>query len=184
MAFHFHIGQLAAYGEDVRISENVVIKQPQLVKLGSHVAIDDFFYCTTQVEIGDYVHISPFCSVIGGKNALLKMDHFSGFSAGCRVAVASDEYLGEGLVSPVIPAEYRDKVIGGQVVLEKFATLGTNVVIMPGITIGEGSIVGAGGVVTKDTEPWTIYVGIPAKPIKVRKSEKMKEYARRLGYDV
>ena len=39
---------------------------------------------------------------------------------------------------------------------------------MPGITIREGSVVGAGSIVTKDTEPWMIYVGSPARAIKPR----------------
>ena len=36
--------------------------------------------------------------------------------------------------------------------------------------------------VTEDTEPWTIYVGVPARPVKTRPRAKMLEYARRLGY--
>lgn len=41
-------------------------------------------------------------------------------------------------------------------------------IIMPGVTIGEGAVVGAGAVVTKDVEPWTIVGGNPAKLIKKR----------------
>jgi galactoside O-acetyltransferase len=42
---------------------------------------------------------------------------------------------------------------------------------MPGITIREGSVIGAGSLVTKDTEPWMIYVGSPAKAVKLRDKE-------------
>ena len=45
-------------------------------------------------------------------------------------------------------------------------SIGTGSLIMPGVTIGEGSSVGAGSVVTKDVEPWTIVAGTPAKVIK------------------
>jgi galactoside O-acetyltransferase len=48
--------------------------------------------------------------------------------------------------------------------------------------LAEGSVIGANSLVTKSTEPWTIYVGSPAKPVKARPKEKMIEYARRLGY--
>jgi galactoside O-acetyltransferase len=43
--------------------------------------------------------------------------------------------------------------------------LGTDVVVFPGVTIGEGVAVGAGAVVRKDLEPWTIYAGSSPKPV-------------------
>jgi acetyltransferase-like isoleucine patch superfamily enzyme len=43
-------------------------------------------------------------------------------------------------------------------------------------------VIGAGAVVTKGTEPWTIYVGNPAKPIKERPKNKILEYAKNLDY--
>jgi galactoside O-acetyltransferase len=53
---------------------------------------------------------------------------------------------------------------------------------MPGVTIAEGSVIGACSLVTKDTEPWTIYMGVPARAVKIRKKEKMLQYAKELGY--
>ena len=41
-------------------------------------------------------------------------------------------------------------------------------IILPGVTIGEGAVVGAGAVVTKDVEPWSVVAGNPAKFIKKR----------------
>jgi galactoside O-acetyltransferase len=67
--------------------------------------------------------------------------------------------------------------------MEKFSCLGTNVVVMPGVIISEGSVIGANSLVTKTTEPWTIYVGSPAKPIKLRNSKLSYEFAKELGYD-
>lgn len=46
------------------------------------------------------------------------------------------------------------------------ATIGMGTIIMPGVTIGEGAVVAAGAVVTRDVEPYTIVAGNPAKPIK------------------
>jgi len=60
--------------------------------------------------------------------------------------------------------------IGGDrlapVVLKRGCILGVNTVVLPGVTVGEGSIVGAGSVVTKDVPPYTIVAGNPAKVIK------------------
>lgn len=49
--------------------------------------------------------------------------------------------------------------------------IGTNVVIMQGVNVGQGAVIGANSVVTKDVEPYSICVGIPAKEIKKRFSE-------------
>ncbi len=46
--------------------------------------------------------------------------------------------------------------------------IGANVIILPGVNIGEGAVIAAGSVVTKDVGPWTIVGGVPAKVIKVR----------------
>lgn len=53
-----------------------------------------------------------------------------------------------------------------KVIIKNDSWIGTGVIILPGITIGEGSICGAGSVVTKDVEPNTIVAGIPAKLIR------------------
>lgn len=50
--------------------------------------------------------------------------------------------------------------------------LGHNVVVMPGVTVGTGAVIGSGAVVTKDVDPYTIAVGVPAKPIRKRFPDK------------
>ena len=46
--------------------------------------------------------------------------------------------------------------------------IGMGVCVLPGVTVGEGCVVGAGSVVTRDLEPYSVAVGNPAKPIKSR----------------
>jgi len=46
------------------------------------------------------------------------------------------------------------------------ASIGANATILPGVFIGIGSMIGAGAVVTKDTQPWRLYVGNPAREIR------------------
>jgi galactoside O-acetyltransferase len=182
MSQQFDKNLLKKTGEDVFISRSVEIRRPELFEIGSHSAIDTGFYCTTAAQIGDYVHIGPYTTVIGGATGLLKMDHFAGFSAGCRIVCATDEYLGEGLTGPMIPKELKGPIEAAPVICEKFSLLGTNVVVLPGVTLAEGSVIGANSLVTKSTEPWTIYVGSPARAIKVRRRDKIIENAKRLGY--
>jgi len=173
---------LRSYGEDLFISRNVEIRRPHLVTIGNHVAIDTGFYCTVRAELGDYIHIAPYVTVIGGAEGLLRMGHFTSIAAGCRIVCASDEHLGEGFPGPTIPDKYRDYVRIAPVEFERFAGIGTNVVVLPGVILGEGSVAGACSLVTKNTEPWTIYTGIPARPVKKRRKDKMLGMAHELGY--
>lgn len=54
------------------------------------------------------------------------------------------------------------------VAIEKDVWIGANCIILPGVTIGEGAVVAAGSIVTKDVPPFAIYGGIPAKLIRER----------------
>ncbi|WP_448697799.1 acyltransferase [Mucilaginibacter sp. AW1-3] len=173
---------LKSCGEDVFISAKVEIRRPGMVTVGSHVAIDSGVYITTQAEIGDYVHLSPYITVIGGANSKLIVEDFVTIAAGSRIIAGSDKFLGDGFTSVTAPEEYRDTVTFSTITIKRFAGIGTNAVIMPGVTIAEGSVIGACSLVTKDTEPWTIYTGIPARPVKFRNKEKMIKYAKELGY--
>ena len=173
---------LRAVGADVFISPAIEIRRPHLVSVGSHVAIDSGFYCTVSAELGDYIHIGPYVSVIGGERGRLRMTSFTTIAAGCRIACSSDAHLGAGLVGPTIPDRYRDDVRYGGVTFEMFASLGTNVVVHPGVTLAEGTVVGSCSLVTQDTEPWTIYQGIPARPVRERPRGKMIAAAKALGY--
>jgi galactoside O-acetyltransferase len=174
--------KLKRIGDDVRISDLAFIARPELMEVGSHIAIDMWTYISTQLVLGDYIHIAPSVSIIGGAIASLTMEDFTNIGSGSRVVCASDDFL-QGLISPVVPIEHRT-VINKPVVFKKYSTLGVNCTVLPGVTLGEGSIVGANSVVTKDTEPWMVYAGSPAKPIKVRDKERILESARKLGYEV
>jgi acetyltransferase-like isoleucine patch superfamily enzyme len=81
----------------------------------------------------------------------------------------------------VVPEKYRT-IINEPIVFKDFATLGVNCSVLPGITLGEGTIVGANSVVTQDTEPWMVYAGTPARPIKKRDHKRIMESIKELGY--
>lgn len=167
-------------GRDIYIADTVIIKRPQLVAIGSHIAIDDFTYITTGMNIGSWIHISPHVSIIGGADAGLVMGDFCTISAGARISCRGDAMLGDGLVGPFIPVRYRDKLIGGTVVIGSFCSIGTNAVIAPGVTIGEGAVIGANSYVNKDVPAWEIWVGSPARYLKSRPSTQMLKYAEEL----
>ena len=67
-------------------------------------------------------------------------------------------------MSTVLPLEQRNLKVSF-VRIEKDAFVGTNSIVHPGVTIGEGAIIGSNSLVLKDVEPWTINVGSPSKII-------------------
>lgn len=170
--------------KNLYISKNTIIKRPENNYYGKNIGIDDFVYCSVRLNIADYVHISSNVSIIGGETASLTMKHFSGISTGSRIICASEELKGEGLVGPIIPDQFRDNVVNKEVLFEEFTQVGANSVIMPGVTLAQGSIVGANSLIISDTKPWTIYVGSPAKEISKRKKTKLVEYSKKLGYEI
>ena len=162
-------------GIDSYIDTTSRIKHPLHLELGNHVAIDMGVYLSTTAVIGDYVHIAPYTCIIGGVDSKLIMEDFSGISAGCKILCGSDDFT-KGMMNPQVPIQYRTPKLS-TVHFKRFSCIGVNCVVMPGITLAEGSVVGSNSVLTKDTEPWTIYVGNPAKPIKLRDKETILQYA-------
>ena len=178
----YPLAELGSVGSDVYIHKLVEIRNPGMITIGSHVAIDFGFFITTGANIGDYIHIGPYVSAIGGANAFLELESLCSVAAGVRFICLGDEHLGNGIVGALIPKEYQDRRIGGKIVVEKFAALGTNAIVMPGLIVSEGSVVGANSLLRENTEPWTIYAGSPAKPIGKRPKDIISGYAKEMGY--
>jgi len=95
---------------------------------------------THLVELEDHVHIANRCLLL------------------CHQRDLSDYYIGDDYAK----LGYHKK----KIILKKGCLIGMNSMIMPGVTVGEGAIVGAGSLVTKDVPAWTIATGRPAKVVK------------------
>lgn len=127
------------------------------IDFGNYIIIDDFalIHAKEQISIGNYVHIASFTSITGGGE--LVMEDFSAISSGCRIITGTDDFKESGFGNSTVANEFRN-VQTGKIHIGKFAIIGGNCVILHGVTIGEGASVGAGSIVTKDLEPWGIYV--------------------------
>ncbi|MBU1158558.1 MAG: acyltransferase [Candidatus Thermoplasmatota archaeon] len=156
---------LKEYGDDVRISRKSSIYNPDKVSIGDNVRIDDFTVLSGLVTLGSYIHIAAYTAVYGQNGVV--MDDFSGLSARVLVYSTSDDYSGEWMTNPTVPAEYKREVAGA-VRLGRHSIVGAGSIVMPGVQIGEGAAVGAMSLVTKNLDPWTIYWGIPCKAGKPR----------------
>jgi len=166
--------QLAALGfvhvgKNVKISDKAAIYNADQMILGDHTRIDDFCVISGKVETGRNVHIAVFCNVAGGSEGIVLGD-FAGLAYGCQVFTQSDDYTGRTLTNPTVPAQYK-RERKAAIKIGRHCIVGTNSVIFPGVNLAEGCSVGAMAMVTKSTEPWGVYSGIPATRLKARKTD-------------
>ena len=168
-----------ACGDDVVIYESVRVLAPDRITVGSHVIVDDFVFLDggQSLAIGSHVHIASHSAVIGGGTVVL--EDFAGLAPGVRLVSGTEVMDGSGLTNPTIPDRWR-AVERGAIQVGRHALLGTNVVVHPGVTIGEGTIVGSQSLVTKDLPPWSICAGVPARAVRARPSETILAYEQEL----
>ncbi len=161
-----------AQGKDTIIHSQAKIVFAEKIVLGHSVIIDDFvlFVGAENSRVESFSHIGAHSSIIGG--GIFEMQGFTGISQGCRIVTGTDEGRGDWLMGPAVPPQFR-KVDRSHVILEKHVHLGTGCIVLPGVTLAEGTYVGANSLVTKDTEPWSIYVGSPARKIKPRPKDRI-----------
>jgi len=160
-------------GTRVVLYPHIIFVNQENLYLKNHIIISEFcwIHAGLNTTIGNFIHLASFCSISGG--GVFILEDFSGVSAGVRIINGSEMTRGEGLTNPTIPAEFR-AMFRSYVHIQRHAFIGSNVVVHPGVTIGEGAVIGAHSQVTKDIDPWTINVGQPAKAIGKRPSDKIK----------
>jgi acetyltransferase-like isoleucine patch superfamily enzyme len=140
--------------KDVDIGQGTIVHdQVNLYKckIGKNCKIDAFVYVEEGVVIGDNCKIRPFVFIPTG--VTIEDDVF----VGPNVSFTNDKY-------PRVKGEWtllRTRV-------KKGASIGANSVILPGVTVGEGALVGAGSVVTKDVPNRAIVAGNPARIVGYR----------------
>jgi acetyltransferase-like isoleucine patch superfamily enzyme len=140
-------------GEDCMISCQISTETDySRVEIGNKVFIGGgtIIDCVTSISIGDNVLISYQCLIQDSDN------HSTKFSL--RKDDVTDWMNGQYHNWDVTPKK--------PVKIERASWIGARVIILKGVTIGEGAVVGAGSVVTKDVRPWTIVAGNPAKLIR------------------
>lgn len=127
-------------GKNNKVQNAVYIGNGSNIQIGNHCQINANVKLDN-VKISDYVMIAPGVTILG------KMHDFS------------------DIKEPMILQGEKEVK---QTQIETDVWIGTNAVIMPGLTIAKGSIIGAGCVLTKDTEQYGVYGGVSGKLIKYR----------------
>ena len=164
--------KFAEKGNDVKIYPYVVFVNENNIHLKSNIIISEFvwFHGGLKSIVGNFIHISSYSSIAGGGVCI--MEDFVGLSAGVRIITGSEMIKGEGLTNPTIPQKFR-AISRSFVHLERHSFIASDVVIHPGVTIGEGAVIGSNSIVSKDIEPWSINVGSPTKKVGMRESGKI-----------
>lgn len=131
---------------DCKILDNVWIDAGKSLKIGKHTMITWFVLIEggDKLWIGDRVFIGPGSKILTGTYEL------------------------DGYYSSEFLPDDCHKNMYGSISIGDDAYIGANCTILPGVKIGEGAVVGANSLVTKDLEPWTVYVGSPCKKVRGR----------------
>jgi len=135
----------------------------ELLGTSNDVYIEPPFFC----DYGSNIHFGKSCY----------LNHNCVFLDECKITIGSNTFFGPNVqvytaTHPIDPIERRDGEGGKPIKIGNDCWIGGSAVILPGITIGDGVTVGAGSVVTKNVEDYTVVAGNPAKII--RRLEKPK----------
>jgi len=171
-------------GANVKISDKASIYDCEQIEIGDHSRIDDFCVISGKITIGKNVHITPMCLVAGGSEGITFED-FSTVAYGVKIFTQSDDYTGETMVNSTIPKQYKNELCE-KVTLKKHTIVGAGSIVMPGVTLAEGTSIGAMSLVLENTKEWGIYIGIPAKRLKEKSRDLLlleKEYLKNEGVD-
>lgn len=151
---------------------NIIYNNSLLV----HVKLNDFSYVGGNCKI-QYANIGKFCSIgpevrIGlGIHPLNLKSTYPGF-------YTNSEYYRVKKLYNYDEAEYKRVIIGNDV------WIGARATIMDGVNVGDGAVIAAGAVVTKNVPPYAIVGGVPAKIIKYRFDEdRIKELLEERWWD-
>jgi UDP-2-acetamido-3-amino-2,3-dideoxy-glucuronate N-acetyltransferase len=151
-----------AINNDVKLGKNVKIFHPDLVNLygcdvGDETKIGAFVEIQKNVTIGSRCKISSHSFLCEG--VILEDEVFIGHG----VMFTNDLYPRATNEDGNLQTEADWAVV--ETVVKRHASIGSNVTILAGVTIGESAIVGAGAVVTRDVPDYAITVGVPARVV-------------------
>lgn len=164
----------ARIGEKTAIGRQCTVDRPWCIELGERVLLEAEVYLkmvsdTASLQLSDYVFL--------GRG--VEIDVLGAVAVGAHTVIAprcfiTDHNHGtlQGLRIDQQPCPIDPVVIGADV------WLGTGVVVLPGVTIGDGAVVGANSVVTRDVAPMTVVAGAPARFLCMRPGANHKDENR------
>lgn len=161
----------ACFGKNVMLSDKASFFNCKNIRFGSNIRIDDFCVFSAGIggiDIGDYIHVAVFTSVIGAGNITLA--DFCNISSRVSIYSSNDDYSGTSMTNPMVSADFTN-VRHADVRIGRHVIIGAGSIILPGVILGEGAAVGALSFVTRSVGDFSIVAGVPAKHIRNRKRD-------------
>jgi len=151
------------FGHGVRIGRGAIATHFETFEIGDGVFVGELAFIQGRADgrcvIGDYAWVGPQ-SYLDARD--LVIGEYVGWGPGARAL--GSQHTGKPAEIPIIQTDLEIKATR----IGPWADIGVNAVILPGVTIGKGAIVGAGAVVTRDVEPFSIVAGVPATLLRWR----------------
>lgn len=159
----FALLRMERVGNWVDIRRGLRVNSPRNIRLGNYVKIDRMSRLSSyeggKIVIEDNCYIGQFFSVMAGGDVIIKKNTL----IASYVAVIGENHN----MDPEAGGKYGcQPLIKKEVVIGENCWIGEKAIILPGVTIGDWSIIGAGSVVNKSIPPYSIAAGNPAKIIK------------------
>jgi len=146
------------FGHGVRIGRGAIATHPETFEIGDGVFIGEHAFIQGRFDgrcvIGNHTWIGPQ-SYFDARD--LVIEEYVGWGPGAKAL--GSMHTGLPIDVPIIGTDLEIKPVR----ICAWADIGVNAVVLPGVTVGRGAIVGAGAVVTRDVEPFSIVAGVPAK---------------------
>lgn len=121
------------------------------------------FFRMTGVHIGEDTNITPGLIVNDGYSGLCRIGDRVSIATNVTIVVDSNPNNSRLAEHPYVKTQL---LRTAPVIIEDDVWLGTNAIVLPGVRVGQGAIVGAGAVVTKDVPAFVICAGVPARVIR------------------
>lgn len=167
--------ELGYCGNNVYIGNNVLFTNPSEVYLGDNVRIDPFTIITTALEVGNYVQICSHVVLSGGRSHKIKIGNWCFIGYGSKLFCASEDYSGDH--GPVNEFWGSNKIYRGNITLNDYSGVASDVMVFPGVDLPEGCTVGAKSLIYTKNEltPWSVWIGNPIKLHKKRNKQNVIE---------
>ena len=172
------LDKLKYCGKNVRIFQLDKIINPQFAEIDDNAMILDYVFIDAMqsLKVGKYTTIAWHSLIEGQANVEIGDRCFLG--PGTKILGSTYEFDGYYTTEHMCEDQEVSKIRYGDIKICDDAYLGANCVVMPGVTIGEGALVGANALVNRNLEPWGIYFGNPVK--KIGEREKPTEERRKI----